>query len=185
VIMHAPVRTGIGVNVSLEQMLAAREQRAARQADALARFRKPVMSMTVVMPGPVKDGWLPRRVLEQALQEVESLYNARGCRVLSREVLWLETGPEALYVVDADARCVKSAAVELEDHHPIGRLWDLDVIALQQGRLSRQDLGFPARRCLLCGEPAHVCGRSRRHPLEELLSTIGKIVHEHDQRFAT
>jgi holo-ACP synthase len=140
--------------------------------------------VTVVMPGPVKDGWLPRRVLAEALQELEAASNARRWRVLAREVVWRETGPEALYVVHGDARIVKSATVLLEDHHPLGRLWDLDVIAPRQGQLSRQDLGFPARRCLLCERPAHACGRSRRHPLEELLSTIGRIVDEHDLRSA-
>jgi len=181
--MPAPAQPSRGAIVSLEQMLAAREQRAARQAAALARFDKPLVSMTVVMPGPVKDGWLPRRVLAEAIQELERVSNARSWRVLLREVLWRETGPEAHYVMDVDARMLKSATVELEDHHPIGRLWDLDIIA-PRGRLSRQDLGFPARRCLVCGRPAHACGRSRRHPLEELLGTIGKIVHEHDLRSA-
>ncbi|HTO67521.1 MAG TPA: citrate lyase holo-[acyl-carrier protein] synthase [Bradyrhizobium sp.] len=170
----------MGVAVNLERMLAAREQRAARQSAALARFDKPLLSMTVVMPGPVKDGWLPRRVLAGAVQEVEAVSSARRWGVLSREVLWRETGPEALYVMDADARILKLVTVELEDRHPLGRLWDLDVIAPRLNRLSRRDLGHPARRCLLCGRPAHACSRSRQHPLEELLSTIGRIVHEHD-----
>ena len=171
-----------GVGIGIEQMLAAREQRAARQADALARFDRPVVSMTVVMPGPVKNSWLSRRLLAEALQEVEAASDTRGWRLPSREVLWRKTGPEALYVVDVNARILKTVMVELEDDHPLGRLWDLDVIAPRQGGLSRRDLGFPARRCLICERPAHVCGRSRAHPLEELLSTIGRIVHEHDLR---
>jgi holo-ACP synthase len=184
-IMPAPTQTATGAIVSLEQMLAAREQRAARQAAGLARFEKPLVSMTVVMPGPIKDGWLPRRVATEALQELEAMSNARSWRVLWREVFWQETGPEALYVMDTDARSLKSATVELEDHHAMGRLWDLDVIALEQIPLSRQDLGFPARRCLLCERPAHACGRSRQHPLEELLKAIDRIVHDHDLRSAT
>jgi holo-ACP synthase len=183
--MSAPVRTAIGAEVSLDQMLDARERRAARQAVALACFREPLVSMTVVMPGPVKDGWLPRWVLDEALRELETMCRARGWPILSREVLWQETGPEALYVVDVDARSLKSATIELEDHHPLGRLWDLDVIARWQGPLSRQRLGFSARRCLVCGQPARVCGRSRQHPLEELLNTIGRIVHEYDLRSAS
>ena len=171
-----------GVGIGLEQMLAAREQRAARQADALARFDKPVVCMTVVMPGPVKNSWLSRRLLAEALQEVGAASDTRGWRLPSREVLWLKTGPEALYVVDVNARILKTVMVELEDDHPLGRLWDLDVIAPRQGGLSRRYLGLPARRCLICERPAHVCSRSRAHPLEELLSAIDRIVHEHDLR---
>jgi len=173
-----------GVGIGLEQMLAAREQRAARQADALARFDRPVVSMTVVMPGPVKNSWLSRRLLADALWEVDAASDTQGWRLLSREVLWRKTGPEALYVVDVNARILKTVMVQLEDDHPLGRLWDLDVIDPRQGGLSRQDLGLPARRCLVCERPAHVCSRSRAHPLEELLSTIGRIVHEHDLRSA-
>ncbi|MCK1341569.1 holo-ACP synthase [Bradyrhizobium sp. GM0.4] len=180
--MSAPVRTAIGAEVSLDQMLAAREQRAARQASALACFNKPIVSMTVVMPGPVKDGWLSRRVLSEALKQLEAMSDKRSWRVLSREVLWRETGPEALYVIDAEARMLKSATVALEENQPIGRLWDLDVLTPGRGLLSRQELGFRPRRCLVCGQPAHACGRSRLHPLEELLSTIARIVHDHVPR---
>ena len=61
----------IGTTVSLEQILAARERRVARQAAALARFDKPLAPVTLLMPGPVKDGWLPRCVLEAAIEELE------------------------------------------------------------------------------------------------------------------
>ena len=183
--MIAPVQTATGAAVGLEQMLAAREQRAARQAAALARFCKPLVSATVVMPGAVKDGRLPRRVLSEALYELETLCGTRGWRILAGEVLWRKTGPEALYVIDAEGRALKFAILDLEEQHPIGRLWDLDVIAPALGLLSRQQLGFPARRCLLCEEPAHGCARSRRHSTEELLSTIGNIVHEYDRRSVT
>ena len=40
--------------------------------------------------------------------------------LLSREVFWRTTGPEAIYVLDVDARVLKSATIELEEeHHPL------------------------------------------------------------------
>ena len=48
----------VGVPVSIEQMLAARERRAARQSAALA-LGMPIVSATIVMPGPIKDGAIP------------------------------------------------------------------------------------------------------------------------------
>jgi len=180
--MNALAEMASEITVSLEQILAAREQRAARQAAALGRFDKPLVSMTVVMPGPVKDGWLPRRVLEVALREMEALSSVRNWPVLSREVSWQETGPEALYVIDVKPELLKSATIELEDHHRVGRLWDLDVIAPGPRMLSRKQLGFPERRCLVCDGRARECGRSRRHPLQELLNAIQKIVNQYDRR---
>lgn len=180
--MATPGHLAVGTTVSLEQMLAAREHRAARQAAALARFDRPLVSLTLVMPGPVKDGWLPRRVMWEALRELQALAAARRWTVLFGEVVWQETGPEALFVLDLDALLLKSSTVELEDQHPLGRLWDLDVVAPGAARLSRQELGSPARRCLVCEEPAHACGRSRRHSLGELSNTIRQIVHNYDLR---
>ena len=74
-------------------------------------------------------------------------------------------------VVEADAVDLKAALVALEDSHPLGRLWDLDV-ASRQGSLSRRDLGHPARRCLVCDEPAHACARSQAHSRETLFAAI-------------
>jgi holo-ACP synthase len=159
--------------VTIEQMLVARDRRAAREAAALARFDLPLLSMNVVTPGPVKDGWLPRRVLEAAVEEVEVLCTAGHWRVRWRHVAWPDTGPEALYVVDVDAELLKAATIHLEDEHPLGRLWDLDVIAPRHGRLSRQALGRRERRCPVCEEPADACRRARQHPAEELVTAYG------------
>ncbi len=46
-----PVRAG----VSLEALLAAKDSRAARQADWLTHYQQPVISLTLVTPGAVKD----------------------------------------------------------------------------------------------------------------------------------
>src|SRR5579863_883158 len=159
-------------------LLTAREDRAARQGAALHRFGKPLLSITVVMPGPLKDGQISRSVMELALMDVDRLVKARHWKVLSREVLWPESGPEAIYSLDVDPQVLKLSAIELEEQHAIGRLWDLDVIAPGGGGVSRRSLGKPPRTCLLCNGPAHECGRSRRHPLPELLKLIRQIVHD-------
>jgi holo-ACP synthase len=173
-----------GPMVALEQILEARERRAARHAAALRRFHRPIVSLTVVMPGPVKDGVLPRRVLEEALGAVEDLCRNRQWPVLRLQVFWQTTGPEALYVIDGEAEALKSACMELEDVHPMGRLWDLDVIVVGRRILSRKEFGYPARRCLVCERPAFECGRSRRHGVDELLGAIERLANERDLRRA-
>lgn len=166
------------LDISLAVMLAAKDRRAQRQAAALARFGKPLVSILVVTPGPIKDGWLPRHVMALALRELNKLYTTRNSCLVSHEVFWESTGPEALHVIDADARELKLALIKLEDRHPIGRLWDLDVLAPGGVHLSRKQLGFPARRCLLCERPARECGRCRRHALPDLLEAIEKLVND-------
>ena len=162
--------------VTLDEMLRAREERVAWQTASLAQFGKPLISVTVVMPGPVKDGWLPRRVMEVALDELDAMIGANKWSLLSREVLWRNTGPEAIYVIGTDALILKSATIDLEERHPMGRLWDLDVITTAGAALSRSQLSRPARRCLICDRPARECGRSLRHSLPDLLERISKMV---------
>ena len=158
--------------VTLEEVLANRERRVLLQGRALEAFQRPVVSISLVIPGPVKDTPEARLLMEAALHALELLLDGRSWLVLSRDLRLDPTGPEALVVVDAKARELKEATVALEDGHPLGRLWDMDVIDPLRGSISRRLLDLPPRLCLLCGEAAHACARSRAHPLPELLGAI-------------
>ena len=68
--------------------------------------------------------------------------------------------------------------VSLEDQDRIGRLFDIDVLRPDACKVSREDLGFSPRTCLLCGQPAHVCSRSRSHSVAELTAEISQILNK-------
>ncbi|MFP1742645.1 citrate lyase holo-[acyl-carrier protein] synthase [Lonsdalea quercina] len=158
--------------VSLERLLAAKERRAARQQALLTRHHAPLVSLTLVTPGPVKDSPLYRRAMEEAVAAFAALSREQGWQVAEHQLHWQETGAEGFWVVDGDALAIKRAAVALEDTHPLGRLWDFDVFCPASGPLNRAGLDRAGRRCLLCDEPAHVCARSRRHPLPDVIARI-------------
>jgi holo-ACP synthase len=174
--------TATPVAVGLEDMLRAREQRAERQRAAVARFGVPVVSATVVMPGPFKDTPLTRMVMDAASAEIVGLLARRDWTVLLEAPLSAPTGPEVLYAVRAEAPALKRDMVALEETHPLGRLWDLDVIAPEGGSISRRTLGLGPRRCLVCGAPAHECARAGRHPLPELMAAIAARVEAYRGR---
>ena len=96
----------------------------------------------------------------------------------------LETGYEGYFIVDMDPLSAKKLAVELEETHPLGRLFDLDVIlALKKAvfadgvrPLGREELGLEPRTCIICGRPVRECMRTRKHSTEELLSRIEAII---------
>lgn len=165
-----------GAEASLAAILAAREDRVARRAAALESHPGGVaVSVTPVMPGAVKDCILSRLIQAAALVELDRLVGEQGW---DAELAYRETavtGPEALLVVAADPEAIKRATVELEQSHPLGRLWDIDVATASRG-LSRRDLALPPRACLVCGEPAHACARSRAHGVAELIAAIATLV---------
>ncbi len=158
--------------VSLDEILAARERRVARQQIALAQWGLPIISLTLVMPGPLKDSDLARFLLKEAIAEIDALCVRQAWPIRSFDSISQSAGPEALYVIDTDAYALKRALAQLEETHELGRLWDMDVICPHEGSISRRSLGLEGRRCLVCDEPGHACARSRAHPLPELMNAI-------------
>lgn len=154
---------------ALAQILARREQRQAEQL-RLLRLGHPVVSLTIVSPGPDKDDETARHACAVAVDALDEALRARGWRAPARHAVTANTGPEHLVAVDAPPAELKRALVALEDDTPLGRLWDLDVLTGPGPDglpivLGRRAIGHGPRRCLVCAEAAAACGRSARHPL--------------------
>ena len=163
--------------VSLPQLLAARDARAALERDLIARHADcTLVVLTVVVPGAEKRTEASLLVARAACAALDKLLAAHCRHRLERD---LATGFEAYWLVDLPQEEAKRLTVELEDTHPLGRLFDADII-LPEGRpLSRTELGAPPRRCLLCGRQAQDCARSRRHSVKELTEHIQAMLLEY------
>jgi holo-ACP synthase len=164
--------------ITLAEMLAARDRRAIRQREAIDRHGLPVVSLTSVMPGPVKDTPLTRAIVAEGVDAVVGLAADRGWSLRERSRFIAATGAEALFAVAAPTSDLKRGLVDLEDSHPLGRLWDIDVLEADQAgmkTLSRKDFGLSPRTCLICGGPAHACARARAHPIDALVAVIGSL----------
>ena len=158
--------------VTLEQMLEARERRASRQRALLAQYALPLVSFSMNIAGPVKNSPLIRRGFrlgERALKEHLAL---SGGAILHEEATDAVTGCEGLYAVDMDPVALKKLTCAMEEHSPLGRLFDMDVITPEGRKLER---GAP-RRCLICDRNASECARSRAHTVEELQAATRTIL---------
>lgn len=156
--------------VSLEEILNARENRVKIQQKMLQKAPTCLLSFTLNIPGSVKvfpyTKWA---------YEVGSSIISKGVSLLNGDVLEQfeaknETGWEGFFALNLPPEEIKTYLLEQEEHHPLGRLFDFDVLRTDGSKLSRQELGFPERTCLLCGNPAFLCGRSRTHSAQELLA---------------
>ena len=67
--------------VTLMEMLEAREVRAGRQRELLERYARPVVSFTLNIAGPVKNDPVIRRAFREGLLRLEDALAARGLRV--------------------------------------------------------------------------------------------------------
>lgn len=153
------------MEVTLQQILDAREDRVKRQRELLAEYHKPIVSFTMNIPGPVK---LDRDIAIGFFVGCRLLRDALAGKLLYVEEHRKETGCEAFFVADLPAKELKELTVDLEDGDSVGRLFDMDVLDSDGLAISREALGYPRRKCLLCDEDAAVCARSRAHSVQEL-----------------
>lgn len=161
------------------QMLAARDERAARQREWLGgQTGCCLVSATMNIAGPVKNSPLIERGFRLGMLYVEDTLKNLRAPVLRKQLRKAATGCEALFLVRGDAAALKRAMVGVEQASPLGRLLDLDVLDGEGAAISRRQLGFDGRRCLLCQNPAQLCARSRRHPLEEICSETQRLLLE-------
>lgn len=178
--------------VSLLQMLDAREQRAHRQSKLLAQYQKPLLCFTLNIAGPIKNSPLIRQGFHIGMEEISLQLCRNKLSVLYQETIDEITGNEAFFVIDGDGFTVKQLTCALEDADELGRLYDLDVLLPPdrehpQGRkLDRQDLGYPGRTCIICGAPAKECSSRRIHPVSQLQQkTTAILEHAVKTRYAS
>lgn len=67
-------------------------------------------------------------------------------------------------------------AMPAEDTHPLGRLFDIDIINADGVPVSRDAIGEKPRRCLVCDHEARYCMRMRWHTQEEIWAKINQMV---------
>lgn len=168
--------------VSLADMLDAREARAFRQRELLAGFRSTLISFTMNIPGSVKNSELILKGYLEGLKLLRMQLDYADIPILHQEERRSFTGNEAFLVVDAPALTVKRLTCEIEEADSLGRLFDLDVLGPDGTKLDRKDVSLGPRTCLICGGVAAVCASRRTHRLEELQVRTTRILQEHFQR---
>ena len=187
--------------VTLNELLASRDSRHAMQQKLLAEHSgKTLVCLTVVMPGSVKRNQQSFIVAHAAVEQMIESYELGvrndelgvrndelgirndelgvrfGGRLIERD---LETGYEAYLITDLPLLEAKRIAVQIEDSHPLGRLFDIDIIDKDGVPVSRDRVGSHPRRCLVCNREARYCMRMRWHTQEEIWERINAMVDEY------
>lgn len=164
--------------VSLIQMLDARERRVWHQQELLGAYGKPLVCFTMNIAGPVKDSPLIRRGFARGRQLLERQFLRCGIKPLKIDLSKAVTGPEAFYVLDAEPLTIKKLTTLVEDASPLGRLFDMDVLRPDGKKVDREELRLEGRKCLICGGPAKVCSSRRVHTVAELQEKTTEILTE-------
>jgi len=167
----------VGESISLEQLLDSRENRALRQREWLTNHSQPIISFTINMVGDVKVNTISKIAFNQGIEAMIEYCQRFEATFVQSQKFEASTGLEFMALVkNITALDLKKVMVEIEDTHPLGRLFDIDVIGTDAIALSRDAMMLPRRRCMVCNNDAKVCARSRAHTKEAIFSKMNALV---------
>ena len=168
----APLAPGVAMSSpDLHALLAAKEARMRRRRSLQRHYPGVALSLSVNMPGPVKDSADIRDLFDYAVSSLQRACALQGWPVRACRVVYADTGPHAVLVVQGEAAALKQAACTLEEEQDYGRLLDVDVYDTA-GHAVRVLERPEGRHCFVCAEPAALCMRGQRHSPEELLTAV-------------
>lgn len=161
-----------GQMVTIMDMMNCRDRRVQIQNEYIRKYHQPVISFCMNIPGPIKTNNLIKNGFEKGKEELLSVLARNRINISESVVFHDVTGDEMILSVSAPAERLKDLTSQIEEEHPYGRLFDMDVIDVTGQKLSRASY----RKCLLCGAQAQECARSRKHTVQEMQDKITEIL---------
>lgn len=165
-----------GKHLTLIQVLDNREWREIHQRKLMADFPKSIItSIKFNLPGPIKTSPQIQSIFQKIISDLKSIF--KDFQVYQDELFEDRiTGPEIFFVTSGSLKIVKEKMIFFEETHPLGRLLDLDVMCQGDGyQMSRETLGLPPRKCLLCAKNAKTCIKEGNHSLAEGYTYINQM----------
>ena len=157
VITGSPVTSG--------ELRAARDQRVLKKWELLTPGGEIcLVEFSLNIAGAIKTFPFARAAFREEVRELSDRLSRFS--VLKTEVYEKNTGDCAFFLLKSQAIQVKKFLVSIEESHPLGRLFNLDVCGPDGISVKRHDLGLLPRTCLVCGEDAHVCAEKKSHSME-------------------
>lgn len=165
------------MEITLEQALAAREARAATIKSLHRRYPGACVAVfTVVSPGPVKRSPETMRLFDAGIAAIGRVIHRYELLPLVFEAHEKETGDEAYLVVKTEPGFLKMELCKLEEAVPYGRLWDMDVTRPNGSPITREEIGFPERGCIVCGKVGRACYSRRLHAPQEVRAAVERLM---------
>lgn len=166
-----------GLPVTSGELRAARDRRVLRKWELLTPGEEIcLVEFSLNIAGAIKTFPFARAAFREEVRELSDRLSRFS--VLKTEVYEKNTGDCAFFLLKSQAIQVKKFLVSVEESHPLGRLFNLDVCGPDGISVKRHDLGLLPRTCLVCGEDAHVCAEKKSHSMELIQWQTAKLFHE-------
>lgn len=160
------------MQITLSELLDARESRARMQKELILKHKAPLICFTMNVAGPTKTSPSIERAFSEGARQIRekiSPYSAL-CWLDIRE----KSGPVLFSSVSAPPKKLKALMVEIEEGHPLGRLFDIDVLDTDGKKITREC----ERGCIVCGAAGRACAAGRLHPLSDIVNITDKMIRD-------
>lgn len=166
------------MEVTLDELLLSRDNRHQMHLELLKQYPgRTLVSVTMVMPGPVKSNFISLSLADKAEAFLHHYQPLQIEHITRRD---LNTGSEIYFISRMPILETKALCCRIEDEHPLGRLWDFDVIQPDSTPLSRTEIGLAPRKCIICGnQDAINCIRARRHSKPDLYARVEELFQQY------
>lgn len=170
----------VGSIPSLNEVLENREKRVAFIKKLLLLYPDcSIISYKLNIAGPVKNNSFIARIFKIGLNHILNCINNEKLKITSSKAINLKTGPEYFAAISASPKDIKSKMIYIEENTKLGRLFDIDVLYMENGdvqHISREMIGYENRKCFVCQADARQCAGSRAHSLSSIRKSIWDII---------
>lgn len=165
------------MRLTQEEILKAREDRGKKLEQREADYPGHTMvNFKLNIPGDIKTGSKIICLFNYGFNAtLRVLQKMASTALVERE--YENYGPEGLIITNVKAEDVKKAMINLEDGSEEGRLYDIDVY-FDGKQISREDLGYEKRKCLICDKDGVECSRAGSHEMEDVLAKVSEIIEK-------
>lgn len=167
--------------INISDILKARENRRFFRINLakkyeLKRKNGSIIFFTLNIPGNIKDNSLYRKIFDAGY--IALLKKIEDSEIFDAGKRYLNTGAEGFVCLNLSPKEVKKMMVTIEETHSFGRIFDIDVFNYKCKQMSREELGYKKRKCIICDNDAIICSKTKAHSIEELRLAIKKIGRE-------
>ena len=158
----------------INDILDDREKRYYKILSLIDRYKQPVICGKINYPGANKN-----------TQEATKAFNALE-KLLIKEFLekslYSKThhgkdGSSLLIVINCGAVKAKEICIDIENKHPLGRVFDIDIYNTKGTPISRTELGHKPRKCVVCDGYGKICTRTQKHTYEEVINRKNELIN--------
>ncbi|WP_394243817.1 citrate lyase holo-[acyl-carrier protein] synthase [Vibrio astriarenae] len=157
-----------------------------QQQKWIKQYRLPLLRVTTFVPRIMANSEVAEKIYSIAKQQVHDTLSQSNYKVIESDSFEDKDGKGLLMAISgASSTQLKRAMIKLENNHPLGPLFNFDVLNRDGKMVSRRSSEMEPRKCIICDHAASYCAASHIHSEESLEREVLQLLGRHLVSFST